>query len=230
MIQRCDDVEILIERHLAKALPDDEVVFMQAHLTSCTHCAAYLEAASASSSTLKTVTQLVPSPARRRLLDESLTKRSRKALLGTPMQKVVSALGGLGFIAMLAIGGYQHMLPMLVFFAVVPLGAMLVFRKRERAELERLTVHASTTTELLAAHRVNLLRIRDELNTATNASLVAGVLLCVMAASQLNEPSALGFGASLVIGVSTIAGAVVTRKQKLPQLSREIADLSSVAS
>ena len=230
MIQSCGDVEILIERHLAQALPADEVVFMQAHVTNCMRCGSYLQAATASSSTLKTVTALVPSPARRKLIDESLTRRSRKALQGTPAQMAVSALGFFGFIGAYFYGGYQHMLPMIVLLLVVPIGAMLLFRKREREELERLTVHASTTTDLLGAHRVNLIGIRDELNAATNASLVAALFFFIAAAAQMSEATLLGCGSSLVIGAASLAGAMIIRRQKLPELNREIADLASLPS
>ena len=224
---RCDDYEILMERNLANALPEEDVVFLAAHTANCASCTEYLRSASATSATLRTVTVQVPSPQRRAALEQKL--RARRRVFGFDLGSIVLAL----LCGLLTVGvywwfDYPFVAEMIAFGVVVTPVAAYLWYRQDTANLNALVKMASTTGDLLAAHREHVIRNRREQSQASAFMLVTAIGSVVLAVAARNE-GAMMSAIMLTSAVTSLATGLYWRLRVEPRLVREIADLGGAS-
>jgi anti-sigma factor RsiW len=220
----CDETQVAIERQLAGALPASERPAIDEHLAGCNECVQYREEARASTGALRAVSAQAAALG---ALDVSLRLRQAEA---RPARggEVLGLLGVLGFVVLLWLSGYAHVGTVLVVGAVAVGGAELLRRRRERHELDRLVELATSTQELLFAHRSNLARQLKEQHDAASLSLGGGAVLAVLAATG---PGELFFRAGLLVLAATMLGqALYVRRRVEPRLRAELDDLGRAPS
>ncbi len=218
----CDDYEILIERELANALPVEDATLLHAHLQTCARCTEYRRAAADSSATLRTVSVQIPAPARRQALDEKLRLRNRFFDFDWRLA-VISALMFVGYLGALIWFQYPFVTEFLVTEAIVVTGATALLRSQRAKDRKALLSLASTTDDMLAAHRAYLVRIRKEARQARLAYIFMAIIQIVMFAAS----SSMGVlrAQSVVLTIGFLAAALTSRFRVEPRMDREIADL-----
>jgi hypothetical protein len=220
----CDETQMAIERQLAGALHASEQPAIDEHLSGCNECVQYRAEARSSAGALRVVGSQAAALG---ALDVSLRVRHaevRRARGG----EMIGLLGVFGFVVLLWLSGYAQVGAVLVAGVVAVGGAELLRRRRERGELDRLVELATSTSELLFAHRSNLARQLKEQHDAASLSLGGGAVLGVLA---LTGPGDLFFRVGLLVLAATMVGqALYVRRRVEPRLRAELDDLGRAPS